>query len=397
MIDYESILSTTVKEMKPSGIRKFFDIANTMKDVISLGVGEPDFPTPRIVRSAGIRSLELAKTKYTSNRGLELLRDEIQTYVYKKYGVDYKSATEILVTVGGSEAIDATVRAIVNPGDEVIIPQPSYVCYEPITSLAGGVPVIINTKAQNDFKLTKEELLAAITPKTKALILPYPCNPTGAIMEKKDLEAIAEVLRETNIIVISDEIYAELTFGENRHVSIASIDGMKERTVLINGFSKTFSMTGWRLGYACGPEPILKEITKIHQYAIMCAPTTSQYAAIEALRSCDDAVASMLEEYDARRKIIVKGFNDLGLECREPKGAFYAFPSIKSTGLTSEEFCQRLLYSKKVALVPGDAFGKSGEGHVRASYCYFLSHIKEALTRIGEFLEELKSESAAEE
>ena len=389
MIDYDRILSRTVKDMKPSGIRKFFDIANTMKDVISLGVGEPDFPTPRIVRTAGIRSLELAKTKYTSNRGLELLRQEIQTYVCKKYSVDYEPASEILITVGGSEAIDATVRAIVNPGDEVIIPEPSYVCYEPITRLAGGVPVIINTKAENDFKLTKDELLAAITPKTKALILPYPCNPTGAIMEREDLEKIAEVLRGTNIIVISDEIYAELTFGGTKHVSIASLDGMKERTVMINGFSKTFSMTGWRLGYACGPAPILREITKIHQYAIMCAPTTSQYAAIEALKSCDEAVANMLEEYDARRKIIVKGFNDLGLECREPKGAFYAFPSIKSTGLTSEEFCQKLLYSKKVALVPGDAFGESGEGHVRASYCYSLSHIKEALERIGEFLEEL--------
>lgn len=395
MINYDKILSDTVKDMKPSGIRKFFDIANTMQDVISLGVGEPDFPTPRVVRTAGIRSLELAKTKYTSNRGLELLRQEIQTYVCKKYNVDYKPESEILITVGGSEAIDATVRAIVNPGDEVIIPQPSYVCYEPITRLAGGVPVIINTKAENEFKLTKEELLASITPKTKALILPYPCNPTGAIMEREDLEQIAEVLRGTDIIVISDEIYAELTFGGNRHVSIASLDGMKERTVLINGFSKTFSMTGWRLGYACGPEPILKEITKIHQYAIMCAPTTSQYAAIEALKSCDEAVANMLEEYDARRKIIVQGFNDLGLECREPKGAFYAFPCIKSTGLTSEEFCQRLLYSKKVALVPGDAFGASGEGFVRASYCYSLNHIKEALTRVGEFLEELKAEKNA--
>ena len=395
MINYDKILSDTVKDMKPSGIRKFFDIANTMQDVISLGVGEPDFPTPRVVRTAGIRSLELAKTKYTSNRGLELLRQEIQTYVCKKYNVDYKPESEILITVGGSEAIDATVRAIVNPGDEVIIPQPSYVCYEPITRLAGGVPVIINTKAENEFKLTKEELLASITPKTKALILPYPCNPTGAIMEREDLEKIAEALRGTDIIVISDEIYAELTFGGTRHVSIASLDGMQERTVLINGFSKTFSMTGWRLGYACGPEPILKEITKIHQYAIMCAPTTSQYAAIEALKSCDEAVANMLEEYDARRKIIVQGFNDLGLECREPKGAFYAFPCIKSTGLTSEEFCQRLLYSKKVALVPGDAFGASGEGFVRASYCYSLTHIKEALTRVGEFLEELKAEKNA--
>lgn len=390
MINYDKILSDTVKDMKPSGIRKFFDIANTMKDVISLGVGEPDFPTPRIVRTAGIRSLELAKTKYTSNRGLELLRQEIQTYVCRKYNIDYNPKDEILVTVGGSEAIDAAVRAIVNPGDEVIIPQPSYVCYEPITRLAGGVPVIINTRAENEFKLTKDELLSAITPKTKALILPYPCNPTGAIMEREDLEKIVEVLKDRDIIVISDEIYAELTFGGTRHVSIASFEGMKERTVLINGFSKTFSMTGWRLGYACGPAPILKEITKIHQYAIMCAPTTSQYAAIEALRSCDEAVENMLEEYDARRKIIVKGFNDLGLECREPKGAFYAFPSIKSTGLSSEEFCQRLLYSKKVALVPGDAFGESGEGHVRASYCYSLAHIKEALEKIGEFLEELK-------
>ena len=389
MINYDKILADSVKEMKPSGIRKFFDIANAMKDVISLGVGEPDFPTPRAVRTAGIRSLELAKTKYTANRGLELLRQEIQSYVYRKYNIRYDAASEVLVTVGGSEAIDAAVRAITNPGDEIIIPEPSYVCYEPITRLSGGVPVVINTRAENDFKLTREELLSAITERTKALILPYPCNPTGAIMEREDLEKIAEVLRERNILVISDEIYAELTFGGARHVSIASLEGMKERTVVINGFSKAFSMTGWRLGYACGPAPIIKEITKIHQYAIMCAPTTSQYAAIEALRSCDEAVAGMLEEYDARRKIIVKGFNDLGLECREPKGAFYAFPSIKSTGLSSEEFCQRLLYSKKVALVPGDAFGESGEGHVRASYCYSLAHIKEALKRIGEFLEEL--------
>lgn len=392
MMDYDKILSEKVKGMKPSGIRRFFDIANTMKDVISLGVGEPDFPTPRAVRTAGIRSLEQARTKYTSNRGLELLRQEIQTYVDRKYNIRYEALTEILVTVGGSEAIDAAIRAITNPGDEIIIPEPSYVCYEPITRLAGGVPVVINTKAENDFKLTKEELLGAITERTKALILPYPCNPTGAIMERDDLEQIAEVLRGTDILVISDEIYAELTFGGVKHVCIASLDGMKERTVLINGFSKTFSMTGWRLGYACGPAPIIKEITKIHQYAIMCAPTTSQYAAIEALRSCDEAVKEMLEEYDARRKIIVKGFCDLGLECREPKGAFYAFPSIRSTGLSSEEFCQRLLYSKRVALVPGNAFGESGEGHVRASYCYSLAHIKEALKRIGEFLEELKEE-----
>ena len=390
MIDYTKVLSSTVTEMKPSGIRKFFDIANTMKGVISLGVGEPDFPTPRAVRTAGIRALELAETKYTSNRGLDLLRQEIQTYVDKKYNVTYDYASEILVTVGGSEAIDAAIRAITNPGDEIIIPQPSYVCYEPITRLAGGVPVIINTQAKNDFKLTKEELLAAITPNTKALILPYPCNPTGAIMEREDLEAIRDVLVGTDIMVISDEIYGELTFSENPHVSIASIEGMKERTVLINGFSKAFSMTGWRLGYACGPEAIIKEITKIHQYAIMCAPTVSQYAAVEALRNCEDAVREMKEEYDVRRKIIVKGFNELGLECREPKGAFYAFPCIKSTGMTSEEFCEKLLYAKKVALVPGNAFGDSGEGFVRASYCYSFPHIKEALRRIGEFLEELK-------
>ena len=390
MMNYGKILSSTVTSMKPSGIRKFFDIANTMKGVISLGVGEPDFPTPRVVRTAGIRALELAETKYTSNRGLDLLRQEIQTYVDKKYNVNYDYASEILVTVGGSEAIDAAIRAITNPGDEIIIPQPSYVCYEPITCLAGGVPVIVNTQAKNDFKLTKEELLAAITPKTKALILPYPCNPTGAIMEREDLEAIRDALVGTDIIVISDEIYGELTFSEQPHVSIASIEGMKERTILINGFSKAFSMTGWRLGYACGPEAIIKEITKIHQYAIMCAPTVSQYAAVEALRSCEETVREMKEEYDVRRKIIVKGFNELGLECREPKGAFYAFPCIKSTGMTSEEFCEKLLYAKKVALVPGNAFGDSGEGFVRASYCYSLSHIKEALRRIGEFLEEIK-------
>lgn len=390
MIDYGKVLSSTVTDMKPSGIRKFFDIANTMKGVISLGVGEPDFLTPRSVRTAGIRALELAETKYTSNRGLDLLRQEIQTYVNKKYDVDYDYAKEILVTVGGSEAIDAAIRAITNPGDEIIIPEPSYVCYEPITRLAGGVPVVINTRAENDFKLTREELLTAITPRTKALILPYPCNPTGAIMEREDLEAIRDVLVGTDIMVISDEIYAELTFAENPHVSVASIDGMKERTILINGFSKAFSMTGWRLGYACGPEELIREITKIHQYAIMCAPTVSQYAAVEALRSCEDEVREMREEYDFRRKIIVKGFNDLGLECREPKGAFYAFPCIKSTGMTSEEFCEKLLFSKKVALVPGNAFGESGEGFVRASYCYSLPHIKEALRRIGEFLEEIK-------
>ena len=388
-MDYQKLLSPTVVGIKPSGIRKFFDIANTMEDVISLGVGEPDFPTPWEIRKAGILSLEGGKTRYTSNRGLEVLREEIGNYVERKYGVTYDPVSEILVTVGGSEAIDACIRAIASPGDEIIIPQPSYVCYEPITALCGCKPVIIETKAENSFRLTPEELKSAITPRTKALILPYPCNPTGAIMERADLEAIAEVLCNTNILVISDEIYAELTFGDVPHTSIASIDGMKERTVLINGFSKTFSMTGWRLGYACGPKPVMEQITKIHQYAIMCAPTTSQYAAIEALRNGDEAVAAMREEYDMRRRLIVNGFNKLGLSCREPKGAFYAFPCIRSTGMSSEEFCEKLLYSEKVAVVPGTAFGESGEGFVRASYCYSTEHILEALKRIERFLNSL--------
>ena len=392
MIDYSKVLSSTVREMKPSGIRKFFDIANTMEDVISLGVGEPDFRTPWQVRAAGIHSLEHGATRYTSNRGLEALRDEISSYVERKYSVKYSPESEILVTVGGSEAIDGAVRAVTEPGDEIIIPQPSYVCYEPIVKLAGGVPVIINTKAENDFKLTRGELIERITPRTKAIILPYPCNPTGAVMDYEDIAAIEEVIRDTNIVVISDEIYAELTYGGKRHVSVPSVKGMKERTILINGFSKAFAMTGWRLGYACGPAPLMEMITKIHQYAIMCAPTTAQYAAVEALRSCDGDVEKMLEEYDVRRKIIVSGFNRLGLECREPLGAFYAFPSIKSTGLSSEEFCERLLFSKKVAVVPGTAFGDSGEGFVRASYCYSTAHIKEALRRIGEFLDELKAQ-----
>jgi len=389
VIDYQKLLSPTVVGIKPSGIRKFFDIAGTMDDVISLGVGEPDFPTPWEIRKAGILSLESGKTRYTSNRGLETLREEIGRYVKRKYGVSYDAKSEILVTVGGSEAIDACIRAIASPGDEIIIPQPSYVCYEPIAALCGCKPVIIETKAENAGRITPEELRAAITPRTKALILPYPCNPTGAIMERADLEAIAAVLRDTNILVISDEIYAELTFGDASHVSIASIDGMQERTVLINGFSKTFSMTGWRLGYACGPTPVMEQLTKIHQFAIMCAPTTSQYAAVEALRNGDEAVATMLEEYDMRRRLIVNGFNKLGLSCREPKGAFYAFPCIRSTGMSSEEFCEKLLYSEKVAVVPGTAFGESGEGFIRASYCYSTEHILEALRRIEKFLNSL--------
>ncbi len=388
-MDYQKLLNPEVLKIQPSGIRKFFDLAETMQDVISLGVGEPDFPTPWQIRKAGILSLEESKTRYTSNSGLQALRETIAKYLDRKYELKYDPLKEILVTVGGSEAIDGCIRAVVSPGEEVIIPQPSYVCYEPITRLAGGVPVIIETKAEDQFKLTPEALKAAITPKTKLLVLPYPCNPTGAIMEKEDLEKIAEVLRDTNILVLSDEIYAELTFGGKHHVSIASLPGMWERTLVVNGFSKAFSMTGWRLGYACGPQEILAQVTKIHQFAIMCAPTTSQYAAVTAMTVCDDVVAEMTEEYDARRRLIVDGFNKLGLTCRDPKGAFYAFPSIQKTGLTSEEFCQQLLEKKHVAVVPGPAFGRGGEGFIRASYCYSTAHIKEALKRIGEFLEEL--------
>ncbi len=390
MIDYGKILNKTVADIKPSGIRKFFDIAATMDDVISLGVGEPDFQTPWSIRKAGIESLQRGKTKYTSNWGLLQLRQEISNYTSRKFNVNYNPNDEILVTVGGSEAIDATLRALVNNGDQVIIPQPSYVCYEPMTRIAGGEPVIIKTKAENDFKITADELKSAITEKTKVLILPYPCNPTGAIMEREDLEELGKVLKGTNIMVLSDEIYAELTFSGKPHVSPASIDGFWERTVTVNGFSKAFSMTGWRLGYVCGPKPIIDEITKIHQYAIMSSPTTSQYAAIEALKNCDEDVQYMLKQYDMRRRMIVSGFNKIGLECREPKGAFYAFPSIKSTGMTSEEFCEKLLYSKKVAVVPGTAFGDSGEGFIRVSYCYSVEHIKEALKRIEEFLKEIK-------
>lgn len=389
MIDYSKVLNTAVAEIKPSGIRKFFDIAATMDDVISLGVGEPDFQTPWQIRKAGINSLERGRTKYSANRGTIELRREIARYLNRRYDLSYKPETEILVTVGGSEAIDGAIRAVVAPGDEVIIPQPSYVCYEPITVLAGGVPVIIETKAENDFKVTPEELKKAITPKTKALVLPYPCNPTGAIMERADIEAIAEIIKDTNIIVISDEIYSELIYGDCNHVPAAAVDGMWERTVTVNGFSKAYSMTGWRLGYAFGPEPLLKQITKIHQYAIMCAPTTSQYAAVEALKNGDESIEHMREEYNRRRRLIVNSFNKLGLTCREPKGAFYAFPCIESTGLSSDEFCEKLLQSKKVAVVPGTAFGKGGEGYVRASYCYSTEHIIKALARIGEFIEEL--------
>lgn len=389
-MDYNKLLNPTVLEIKPSGIRKFFDIAAEMDDVISLGVGEPDFQTPWHIRQAGIRSLQDGKTKYTSNRGLTELRRAVSDYIKDRIDVDYDPDEEVLISVGGSEAIDAAVRAIVGRGDEVLIVEPSFVCYEPIVMLAGGVPVSIPTKAENQFRLTAKELKSHITDRTKLLILPYPGNPTGAIMERDDLEAIAEVLKDTDIAVISDEIYSELTYTGKKHVSLASIDGMRERTVVINGFSKAFSMTGWRLGFACGPAPILKQMTKIHQFGIMSAPTTAQYAAIEALKNGRNDIEAMREEYDMRRRLIVDGFRSLGLECFEPLGAFYVFPSIKSTGLSSEEFCEKLLYSKKVALVPGNAFGESGEGHIRASYCYSVDHIKEALKRVGEFLEELK-------
>ncbi|MBQ8408848.1 MAG: aminotransferase class I/II-fold pyridoxal phosphate-dependent enzyme [Clostridia bacterium] len=389
-MDYDRILNPTVtRDIKPSGIRRFFDIAATMDDVISLGVGEPDFPTPWHIRRAGIKSLEGSKTRYTSNAGLIELRREICNYISRRYGVEYDHKTEVLVTVGGSEGIDGAIRALVSPGDEVIIPQPSFVCYEPIVRLAGGVPVIVELKAENEFRLTAEELRAAITDKTKLLVFPFPCNPTGAIMEREDLEAVAEVLRGTDVCVLSDEIYSELTYGGKRHVSIASVDGMRERTVLINGFSKAYSMTGWRMGYACAPAPIIAQMTKIHQYAIMSAPTTSQYAAVEAMKNGDDDIADMVAEYDMRRRLIVDGFNKIGMDCFEPKGAFYCFPSIKRTGMTSEEFCERLLMTKKVAVVPGSAFGVSGEGFIRVSYCYSMSHIKEALARIEEFLREL--------
>ena len=391
MMDYAKLLSPVVQEVKPSGIRKFFDIANTMKDVISLGVGEPDFPTPWEIRKAGILSLEAGKTRYTANRGLEQLREEISHWMERKYGLSYDPSDEILVTVGGSEAIDGTIRAVVCPGDEVIIPQPSYVCYEPLVRLSGGIPVILETTAEHDFRVTSEMLRGALTDRTKLLILPYPCNPTGGIMERADLEALAEVLRGTDVLVLSDEIYSELTFGGKRHVSPAAVEGMKERTVVVNGFSKTFSMTGWRMGFACGPAGLMEQITKIHQFAIMCAPTTAQYAAVEALRHGDDAVKAMKEEYDMRRRLIVEGFNRLGLSCREPMGAVYAFPCIRSTGLTSEEFCERLLYAERVAVVPGTAFGQGGEGFIRASYCYSTDHIKEALRRIGRFLDTLQN------
>lgn len=391
MIDYSKLINKTIQAVKPSGIRKYFDIAAEMDDVISLGVGEPDFKTPWHIREAAIQSLNEGRTRYTSNSGILELREEICKYYERRFDVKgYNYRTDCLVSVGGSEAIDLAVRCLVNPGDEVLIPEPSFVCYTPIVAMAGGVPVPIRTVVENDFRLTADELRAAITPKTKMLILPYPNNPTGGIMRREHLEEIAEVLRGTDIMILSDEIYAELTYGGICHASIAAIDGMLERTVIVSGFSKAYSMTGWRLGYALGPSQIISAMTKLHQYAIMSAPTNSQYAAIEALRNGDEDVQDMLKEYDARRRYIVDGFNKLGLTCFEPNGAFYVFPCIQSSGLTSDEFCEKLLYSKKVAVVPGNAFGECGEGFIRVSYCYSISHIREALKRIGEFLEECK-------
>ena len=389
-MDYNKYVNTTAADIKPSGIRKFFDISDTMEGVISLGVGEPDFRTPWHIRNAGINSLENGQTRYTSNWGMEALRTEICRFMKRKYNLSYDPHHEVLVTVGGSEAIDIAVRTIIRPGDEVLIPQPSFVCYEPIVQLAGGTPVIIELKDEDNFVLKPEQIEEKVTEKTKAIVLPYPCNPTGAIMTKEDLLAIKDVIIKNDLLIISDEIYAELTFGEHRHVSVAEIEGLSERTILVSGFSKTYSMTGWRLGFACGPAPLLALMTKLHQYAIMCAPTTAQYAAIEALKNGDDDILNMKNEYNTRRRLILEGFRELGLSCFEPKGAFYVFPCIKSSGLSSDEFCERLLYSKKVALVPGTAFGDCGEGFVRATYCYSVSHIKEALARIGEFLKELK-------
>lgn len=391
MIDYDKILSEKVQRVKFSGIRKFFDIAASYDNVISLSIGEPDFKTPWLIRKEAINVLEKGKTTYTSNSGLDGLREAIAQYLESSINAKYDYKHEIVVTVGGSEAIDATLRAILNDGDEVLIPEPSFVCYAPLVEMADGVPVPIETKEEDSFKLTPEALRSKITPKTKALILPFPNNPTGAVMRRDDLEKIAEILRGTDIMIISDEIYSELTYGEEKHVSIASIDGMQERTIVINGFSKAFAMTGWRLGFVAGPEPVVLQILKIHQYGIMCSPTMSQYAAITALRDCRADVDYMVNEYNMRRKLVVKGFNDLGLHCFEPEGAFYVFPCIKTTGLSSQEFCQRMVDEKRVAVVPGDAFGACGEGYIRVSYAYSVNHLTTALTRIGEFLNELKN------
>ncbi len=392
MINYDNLIIDKVQNIAPSGIRKFFDIAATMKDAISLGVGEPDFCTPWTIREAGIYSLEKGETHYTSNAGLLELREEICNYTQRKYGVQYNSKEEVLVTVGGSEAIDLVVRCLINNGDEVLIPEPSFVCYKPCTELAGGKAVPITTLEEDNFKLKPEQIKEKITDKTKLLILPYPNNPTGAIMSRKELEEIADVLRGTDIIVLSDEIYGELNYSEEGHTTFSAIDGMKERTVVVNGFSKAFAMTGWRLGYALAPAPLIKAMTKVHQYGIMSSPTTSQYAAIEAMKNCDNDVEDMKNEYNNRRRFIVDGFRKMGLSCFEPLGAFYVFPCIKSVGMSSEEFCMKLLEEEKVAVVPGNAFGASGEGFIRCSYAYSIKNIEEALKRIESFVKRHKKD-----
>lgn len=386
MIDYSTVLNQRIQAVQPSAIRKFFDIMEEMPDAISLGIGEPDFVTPWHIRNAGIRSLEKGRTKYTPNRGLSELRRQISQYLNRRFELSYDPMSQIIVTVGGSEGLDLALRCCLEPGDEVIVPTPSFVCYGPLTSMSMGTPVLVETKAENEFRLTAEELKAAITPRTKALVLPYPCNPTGGIMERKDLEAIAEVLEGTNILVISDEIYCELTYGGEGHVSIAQIPGMYERTILVNGFSKAYSMTGWRMGYLCGPRELVGQIIKLHQYGIMSAPTMSQYAAIEAMQYGDEDIANMREEYDGRRRFLLDGFRTLGLDCFEPKGAFYMFPSIQSTGMDSDTFCTKFLEAEHVAVIPGSAFGPGGEGFVRACYAASIHDLSTALERLEHFL-----------
>lgn len=387
-MNYDSIVAQRIQNIKPSGIRKFFDILEEMTDAISLGIGEPDFVTPWHIRDAGIYSLERGHTKYTSNAGMLELRREIANYLRRRFDLEYDYAKKILVTVGGSEAIDLALRCMLNPGDEVIIPVPSFVCYGPLTEMAGGVPVYVELKEENQFRLTPQQLKEAITPKTKVLVLPFPSNPTGGIMERRDLEAIADVLRGTDIMVLSDEIYAELTYGQ-RHVSMANLTDMYERTVVVNGFSKSHAMTGWRMGYVCAPQPIIAAMTKLHQFGIMSAPTTSQYAAIEAMRNGDRDIQHMREEYDSRRRYLVENLNRIGLTCFEPKGAFYVFPCIRSTGLSSKEFCERFLMEEKVAVIPGTAFGAGGEGFVRACYASSMRDLAEAVSRLDNFLQNL--------
>ena len=391
MINYTELLNHEVANVKPSGIRRFFEIAAEIDDVISLSIGEPDFATPWHIREAGMDTLEKGRTWYSPNRGFMELREAITKWMKRKYDVSCKPDTDVLVTVGGSEAIDAALRVLINPGDEVLIPVPSFVCYIPLTEVVKGVPVPVETKAENNFRLTADDIRQHLTPKTKVLVLPFPNNPTGAVMRREHLEEIAEVIIENNLLVISDELYSELTYGKTPHTSIAAIPGMKERTILINGFSKAYAMTGWRLGFACGPTEIIAAMTKLHQYGIMSAPTMAQYAAIEALNNGDEDIVYMRDQYNLRRRLLVDTLNSLGLPCFEPEGAFYVFPDIRPTGLTSEEFCEKFLYAKHVAVVPGNAFGDCGEGFVRIAYANSLANIKEALKRLGDFLEELKA------